>query len=41
MRWLTVNVPGQPDRQIILSALQASAVSPTCSSRRAACWARA
>lgn len=28
MRWLTVNVPGQPDRQIILSALQAPAVSP-------------
>jgi catechol 2,3-dioxygenase-like lactoylglutathione lyase family enzyme len=28
MRWLTVNVPGQPDRQIILSALEAPAVSP-------------
>ena len=28
MRWLTVNVPGQPDRQIILSALQAPAVDP-------------
>jgi catechol 2,3-dioxygenase-like lactoylglutathione lyase family enzyme len=28
MRWLTVNVPGQPDRQIILSQLQPPAVSP-------------
>ena len=28
MRWLTVNVPGQPDRQIILSALQPPAVEP-------------
>lgn len=28
MRWLTVNVPGQPDRQIILTALQAPAVNP-------------
>ncbi|MGH3119176.1 MAG: VOC family protein [Gaiellales bacterium] len=28
MRWLTVNVPGQPDRHIILSALQPPAVSP-------------
>jgi catechol 2,3-dioxygenase-like lactoylglutathione lyase family enzyme len=28
MRWLTVSVPGSPDRQIILSALQPPAVSP-------------
>ena len=28
MRWLAVNVPGQPDRQIILSALQSPAVEP-------------
>ena len=28
MRWLTVNVPGQPDRQIIMSTLEAPAVSP-------------
>ncbi|HMJ03982.1 MAG TPA: VOC family protein [Conexibacter sp.] len=27
MRWLTVNVPGQPDRQIILSAVQAPSVN--------------
>lgn len=26
MRWLTVNVPGRPDRQIILSALEAPSV---------------
>ena len=28
MRWLTVNVPGQPDRQIILSALEPPSVGP-------------